>query len=1102
MTSTPLAPLRSLWRWLTEPPPAIVEPEARHRARAVTSTLVLTLVLVAVSLLLRINRNEVPVFLLMILLITGIGYAFSRLGATQTAGIIAIMALWVLPTVALMIGYSGTTTFILTTVRLQLLALLFTYLLFSLRMCLLLAGLMVIGFLLIPPYARLPMSQTQLASDFLLTAAATFFVFIITRQYDLSGRHEAEERYRAVVEVQSELVSRWLPDTTLTFVNETYCRYFLKTREEMIGTRFRDFMSAEDMQPIYEAIAQITREKPTYTYEHRVILLDGKITWQQWTDHAIFDKNGQIIEYQSVGHDITQRKFAEEALAENEERYRAIVEIQTELILRWRPDHTITYVNDACQQYFGKPQQEIIGGKILATVHPDDAAHVLAMIATINQEHPTVSYECRVINPQGELRWHQWTDHAIFDERGKVVEYQSVGQDVTQRKFAEEALAESEERYRAIVEIQTELICRWLPDETITYVNEAYCRYFNRTREELIGSKVLALIYPKDLEHVNQMIAKISREQPTIAYEHRVINPAGELRWQQWTDQAIFDSDGRLIEYQSVGHDITDLKRAEEAEREQRQFAEALSSTAALISSIWNLDEVLDRILEQIAATNPLNSAEVLLIEGSDAYVARSGGVANHTYSSLMEQRFPLDSTRNFKEMIATGKAVIIGDVLNYPGWISVEMAPWIRSAVGAPIRLEGETIGFLSITSDTPKTFTDRHAIQLQAFADQAAIAIRNARLYDEVRRHAGELEDQVRQRTAELELAHQRLHAILEGTAEGILYAEDQTIQFVNQAFCNLMGYSSEELVGQNYQILLYSAIPKDEEVQRLNSLREAMQTHQVWRGEIPIRRRDGSLFDGGLTIALMGERHVFPLRSVSVVRDISREKALQAQRSNLVAYASHELRTPITNLKTRLYLLRRRPEYLDDHLLVLDEVTERMQQLVEDLLDISRLEHGLIPLRLAPLNLQTVTRTVVMLQAPEAHRKNLNLHWQEPGKPVLVSADRERLIQVITNLVTNAINYTPEGGTVDVSIREEDGSAQILVEDTGIGIASENLPYIFQPFYRVVSAVEGTGLGLSIAKEIVEMHAGTLDVRSQPGEGSIFTITLPLLKAIQVN
>ncbi|MEO8392124.1 MAG: PAS domain S-box protein, partial [Chloroflexota bacterium] len=936
-----------------------------------------------------------------------------------------------------------------------------------------------------------------------LTAAATFFVFVITRQYDLSRRREVEERYRAVVEIQTEMVSRWLPDTTLTFANETYCRYFHLTREELIGKKFGDFLNDEDNLSIREAVTQITPEKPSYTYEHRVILPSGEITWQQWTDHGIYDEDGKILEYQSVGHDITQRKFAEEALVESEERYRAIVEVQTELICRWLPDHTITFINQACQRYFGTTHRDILGSKILATVHVDDVEHVLAMIAMISREQPIVSYECRVINPQGELRWHQWTDHAIFDERGRITEYQSVGHDVTQRKFAEDALAESENRYRAIVEIQTELICRWLPDETVTYVNEAYCRYFNKQREELIGSQVLGVVYPDDLPQVMSMIPRMNPAQPTVTYEHRVYNPAGELRWHLWTDQAIFDSSGHLTEYQSVGRDITDLKRAEEAEREQRQFAEALSNTAALISSTLNVDEVLDRILNQVATVNPLNTAEVILIEGTDAYVARAHGPDDPVYSSaVLKQLYPLEHATNFKKMIITGKPVVIADVLNYPGWIPVEAAPWIRSAVGAPIRLEGETIGFLSITSAQVGAFGARHAAQLQAFADQAAIAIRNARMYDEVSHHADELEGQVKQRTAELELTHQRLQAILDGTGEGILYAEDQTIQYANIAFCKLMGYDPDDIVGQNYEMLLYSAIPQESEVKRANSLRQAMTTNQVWRGELPIRRKDGTIFDAGLTIALIGERGNLPLRSVSVVRDISREKALQLQRSNLVAYASHELRTPITNLKTRLYLLRRRPEYLDDHLIVLDEVTERMRQLVEDLLDISRLEHGLIPLRRETLNVQEVIQGVVTLQEPEAQRKSLDLLWQRPDDPVFVSADRERLIQVITNLVTNAINYTPAGGVVRVIIREEDDSARIAVEDTGIGISSENLPYIFQPFYRVVSEVEGTGLGLSIAKEIVEMHEGTLSVRSQPGKGSVFTITLPLLKPMQVK
>ncbi len=398
-----------------------------------------------------------------------------------------------------------------------------------------------------------------------------------------------------------------------------------------------------------------------------------------------------------------------------------------------------------------------------------------------------------------------------------------------------------------------------------------------------------------------------------------------------------------------------------------------------------------------------------------------------------------------------------------------------------------------MSITSDTPNIFTERNAILMQAFADQAAIAIRNARLYDAVSRHAGELEEQVRARTAELELERQRLRAILDGTGEGIFYTERDQIQYANPAFCKLTGYTQQELAGQSY-LLLYQPIRLDES-DALEVARKAVRQSNVWRGEVPIRRKDSTVFDGGLTVAVIGDPGALPMRAVTVVRDISQEKVLQAQRSNLVAYASHELRTPITNMKTRLYLLRRRPEYLDEHLLILDQVTERMSHLVDDLLDISRLEHGLIPLNRTSINLTDLIQTVMALQKPEAERKPLTLRAKVTEQPITISGDRERLIQVVTNLVTNAINYTPPGGNVSVSLRAQDGAACIEVEDTGIGIAPENLPHIFQPFYRVVSEVEGTGLGLSIAKEIVELHGGALDVRSVPKHGSVFTIILPL-------
>jgi diguanylate cyclase (GGDEF)-like protein/PAS domain S-box-containing protein len=134
----------------------------------------------------------------------------------------------------------------------------------------------------------------------------------------------------------------------------------------------------------------------------------------------------------------------------------------------------------------------------------------------------------------------------------------------TERQWAEKALRESEARYRAIVEDQTELICRFLPDGTLTFVNEAYCHYFSKKREELIGSSFRPLILEGDQAFVEEQLTSLSLENPTVTYEHRVILPNGEIRWQQWTNRAIFDERGRFIEFQSVGHDITEWVQAEE----------------------------------------------------------------------------------------------------------------------------------------------------------------------------------------------------------------------------------------------------------------------------------------------------------------------------------------------------------------------------------------------------------------------------------------------------------------------------------------------------------------------------------------------------------
>lgn len=534
---------------------------------------------------------------------------------------------------------------------------------------------------------------------------------------------------------------------------------------------------------------------------------------------------------------------------------------------------------------------------------------------------------------------------------------------------------------------------------------------------------------------------------------------------------------------------------AEESEHEARHFSEALTETAAILSGTLDLDEVLDRILEQVAEIVPSVSTDIMLIEDGVAHIVRQRGYKQHSVlQDVMALRLTVMNVPNLRRMIETGEPLLIQDTHTYSDWVDIPVVSWIRSELGAPIRLDGETIGFLNVAHDVPNKFTPTQARYLATFAGQAAVAIRNARLYNAARRYAIDLEKEVSERTAQLHLTHSRLRAILDATGEGIFYTEGVYIQYANAAMAELTGYSQQELIGMTLDQLRDPLLPMNE-LQQLRAMPVMIWKHGIWRGEARLQRKDGSVFYAGLTVSPMGSREQAAQRSVTLMRDISREKELALQKANFVAYASHELRTPITNLKTRLYLLRKRPEHLDDHLTVLEEVAERMKKLVEDLLDRTRLERGQINVHFQPLHLQALLRGVIEMQRPEAERKGLMLALEFAPVPLHLHADGERLNQVFTNLLTNAISYTPPGGTITVRALLDSGRVRVDVEDTGVGIASEHLPHIFEPFYRVMSEVEGTGLGLSLARQIVALHGGEIEVKSVLGKGSCFSVFLQI-------
>ena len=414
-----------------------------------------------------------------------------------------------------------------------------------------------------------------------------------------------------------------------------------------------------------------------------------------------------------------------------------------------------------------------------------------------------------------------------------------------------------------------------------------------------------------------------------------------------------------------------------------------------------------------------------------------------------------------------------------------------IRSAVCMSIYVSNQPYGVLCVLSKTINQFSLQDGYFVQSMSNWLASFIERQRVDEQLLELNAMLEERVATRTSQL-------RTILDSTGEGIFYTEGYRVDYVNLALCKITGYEPNELIGQDISKLLRL---QDDTQTVINHILEGLRPTGVWRGELRLRRSDQSIFDAGLTLALTGHKEA-PLQTVGVLRDISSQKAMDEQRSRFIANASHELRTPLTNLTTRLYLMQRKPEDFGRHLAILFQVEKRLRTLVENLLDVSRFETGMFSLRLETVNLAEVVAEVVLLQTQEAEKHFISLEGIGLDQKVLTILDAVRISQVFTNLIVNAIHYTPAHGRITVQLaitpphKQGFAFANVSIKDTGIGISPENLPHIFQPFYRVDSIVQGSGLGLSIAQEIVHAHGGEIIVDSIIGRGSTFTVRLPIV------
>ncbi len=614
----------------------------------------------------------------------------------------------------------------------------------------------------------------------------------------------------------------------------------------------------------------------------------------------------------------------------------------------------------------------------------------------------------------------------------------------------------------------------------------------------------------------------IASGQPLLAREEPALDQTTGASLQRLTTKIpLCDAEGRVIGLVGIGRDITELKAAQAAERDQRLLAEALRDAAAAVASTLSFDEVLDRILAELDRVVSHDAARIMLIEEGVARGVRGRGYDERSPAApITALRLPVAETVNLRTMVETGRPFVVSDTTIYPGWIVHSQQPWVRSNAGAPLCVRGQVIGFLSVDSTTPGFFTPAHAERLQAFADQAAVALENARLHEDAQRRNRELTllNQVAELasrpTAPAALLQQILEALMPAlgfeagwiTLPGATLDDPPTVA----AHCGVTPqFVAAEAAGPlatcptcTY-VLAHGKIAGPMLVAQCPRLDPAVITEEGLLDHIGVPLRAGERVLGILNVgfrqpAAYGEHqralltavgrqvglaldnaHLYQTlqeHAVTLEQTVAQRTGELAQanerlteldrlKREFIAQASHELRTPLTNIKTSVYLLERgKPEKRGRYMATLNREADVLHRLVEDLLALLSLDLGHLRPVKQPVAIAALIERLAAEQAGLLAGRELTLRVTcAPDLPE-VQADPKLLTQALVNLVANAAERAPYGSEIGVACGwqpAEGGWVTIAVCEPVVVIAS----------------MAGAGLRRAISEEIARHHGGRL-------------------------
>ncbi|PWH18982.1 MAG: hypothetical protein DDG59_04535 [Anaerolineae bacterium] len=566
---------------------------------------------------------------------------------------------------------------------------------------------------------------------------------------------------------------------------------------------------------------------------------------------------------------------------------------------------------------------------------------------------------------------------------------------------------------------------------------------------------VLPLIYytaqasPEErLRHYQEGFDAVLTAQDDPVETLSIVNRAVQRQedWQEW------------LQLERKRHTQSLEKRVEDLER--------LHRIGGKISASLNLNQVLREVVTAAVELTDAEEGNLMLLDKD------SGNLILHAAHSVGEQktailRIPIYDTL-LGEVIRTQKAVILGG----SELTKIKTAFFVRALIYVPLLMGNQAIGVLGIYNrKREQPFSEYHLMLLEALADYAAIAIQNAYYYT-----ANERE-------------RQKLHTLLTNVRDGVLVLDDEfRVVLINEACLSAFGLQEQDCLGKAIDQVIFNQ----------DLILMLKQAPSQWAKGGEIRLEDGRIWNCQLT----------PIPDVGLavtMHDITHLKELDRVKSEFVSAVSHDLRSPLTAILGYTELIGRVGPLNERQKEFIKRVQASVQgitALISDLLDLGRIEAGL-DARKELLDLRPLIRQSLENLSNFLNEKGHQLEVEISPSTPLIWGNAVRIQQMIANLVSNAIKYTPKGGRLGVRTRKEDEQLVLQVWDSGIGIPPAEQPYIFDKFYRASNLPEdtsGTGLGLTIVKSIVEDHQGRIWVESTPEQGTTFTIVLPAAEGDQ--